>query len=89
MKKVIISLTIIVFIILAGWILKDITTLTSNASEDNGDRFVVIENKNYLYQIVYDRETKVQYAISRGSYNQGTFYLLVDADGKPLLYKGE
>jgi hypothetical protein len=88
MKKVIISLIIIVLIILVGWILKDITTPTSSASEDDGDRFIVIENKS-IYQIVYDRETKVQYAISRGDYNQGTFTLLVDADGKPLLYEGE
>lgn len=88
MKKVIISLIIIVLIILVGWILKDITIPTSSASEDNGSRFIVIEYKN-IYQIVYDRETKVQYAISRGGYNQGTFTLLVDADGKPLLYEGE
>ena len=32
MKKVIISLIIIVLIILVGWILKDITTPTSSAS---------------------------------------------------------
>jgi len=89
MKKVKISLIIIVLIILAGWILKDITIPTNNeGNTNNGSRFIVIED-NYIYQIVYDRETKVQYAISRGSYNQGTFYLLVNADGKPLLYKEE
>ena len=29
------------------------------------------------------------YAVSLGYYNCGTFTLLVDADGKPLIYKGE
>lgn len=90
MKKAIISLIVIVLIILAGLILKDITIPTSNAvSTDNGERFVVIEKRDWLYYVVYDKETKVQYTISIGSYNQGTFTLLVDKDGKPLLYKGE
>ena len=37
--------------------------------------------KEINLEIVYDRETKVQYAISRGSYNQEIFSFLVDADG--------
>ena len=45
---------------------------------------------NYCWEIVADRETGVMYAVSRGGYNQGTFTLLVDADGKPLIRdKGE
>ena len=43
-----------------------------------------------IWEIVADRETGVMYAVSRGMYNQGTFTLLVDADGKPLIWdKGE
>ena len=43
-----------------------------------------------VWEIVADRETGVMYAVSRGIYNQGTFTLLVDADGKPLIWdKGE
>lgn len=43
-----------------------------------------------VWEIVADRETGVMYAVSRGTYNQGTFTLLVDADGKPLIWdKGE
>ena len=52
-------------------------------------RFVVVE-KNYSWQVVYDKETMVMYAVSDGGsgYNYGNFTLLVDADGKPLLWKG-
>lgn len=43
-----------------------------------------------VWEIVADRETGVMYAVSRGMYNQGEFTLLVDADGKPLIWdKGE
>lgn len=41
------------------------------------------------WEIVADRETGVMYAVSRGMYNQGTFTLLVDADGKPLIWDSE
>lgn len=49
-------------------------------------RFQVIE-KTYAWRIVADRETKVMYAVSNGGYNTGTFTLLVDAEGKPLLWE--
>lgn len=49
-------------------------------------RFVQID-KNGWFIIVYDRTTKVQYAVSDGYYNMGTITCLVDAEGKPLLYK--
>ena len=39
------------------------------------------------YCIVYDKYTKVMYAVSNGGYNSGNFTLLVTADGKPLLYE--
>lgn len=39
--------------------------------------------------IVYDSRTGVQYWRSEGAYNCGTLTVLIDADGKPLIYKGE
>ena len=50
-------------------------------------RFVQVESAS-VWQIVADRETGVMYAVSGGMYNLGTFTLLIDADGKPLLWKG-
>jgi hypothetical protein len=35
------------------------------------------------------KDTKVMYAVSIGSHNGGTFTLLVDADGKPMIHEGE
>ena len=56
--------------------------------EKEVSRFVVIET-TMQWEVVADKETGVMYAVSCGVYNNGTFTLLVDADGKPLIYKGE
>jgi hypothetical protein len=36
--------------------------------------------------VVYHKETKVMYAVSNGDTNRGTFTVLLDSDGNPLLY---
>lgn len=57
-------------------------------TDDIPSRFMIIEQSD-LWQVVVDQETKVMYAVSAGSYNYGTFTMLVDSDGTPLLYEGE
>ena len=61
---------------------------TNNSVKADDDVFVMV-SKNFSYAVVYDRETKVMYAISDASYDQGNFTMLVNADGTPKLYKGE
>ena len=88
MKKIIISLLIIIGIVLTGWLLKDITI--SNNYAENG-RFIQIYNQSSMndgFRIYYDKETKVMYLIS-DIYKGGGITVLVDKDGKPLLYEGE
>lgn len=63
------------------------TKESHNTESVDVSRFQVIE-KTYAWRIVADRETKVMYAVSNGGYNMGTFTLLVDANGKPLLWEG-
>jgi hypothetical protein len=53
----------------------------------NVSRFMTVED-TWQWRIVADRQTGVMYAVSLGTYNIGTFTLLVDADGKPLIYDG-
>ena len=50
--------------------------------------FVIVEDA-MPWSVVYDRETKVMYVVSCGTYNRGTFTFLVNADGTPKLWKGE
>lgn len=53
----------------------------------NISRFMTVE-QTASWRIVADRETGVMYAVSLGMYNIGTFTLLVDDEGNPLIYKG-
>lgn len=79
MKKVIgiIFIMVISLMILTG--------CTSQSNTESKYRFVKIENwgDNFTF---YDRETKVQYYFLKRGYGAG-LTVLVDADGKPLLYE--
>lgn len=54
-------------------------------SEDQS-MFVVVE-ENSSFRIVYHKDTRVMYAISRGGYNCGNFTALLNPDGTPMLWK--
>lgn len=40
------------------------------------------------YKVVYNSATRVMYTVSNGRYNGGTFTLLVNEDGTPMIWKG-
>ena len=61
---------------------------TNNSVKASDDVFVMV-SANCDYDVVYDRETKIMYTISKGSYNMGNFTVLLNVDGTPKLYKGE
>ena len=56
--------------------------------DEYGDRFIPVSDEHYG-MIVYDSMTGIEYWMSTSAYNQGTLTLLVDSEGKPLIYKGE
>ena len=60
---------------------------TQQQQTSNKSMFVLIETGTD-YEVVYHKETKVMYTISQGYYNCGTFTVMLDADGKPLLWEG-
>ena len=53
----------------------------------NTSMFVEVESDTYWY-VAYHRDTKVMYTVSDGVYSRGIFTVLVDADGKPMLWEG-
>lgn len=87
MKKIIISLLIIIGIVLTGLLFKDITISNNYAGNE---RFIQIYDQFSKdgFRIYYDKKTKVMYLIS-DIYKGGGITVLVDRDGKPLLYEGE
>lgn len=59
-----------------------------NSTNLQEDMFKVIYTDNMLrYHVVYDVETNVEYMVSNGVNNRGTFTMRVDSTGKPILYK--
>ena len=63
---------------------------TSKSTMIGEQEFLIIEGHSEEigdYYIYVDKETRVQYLCSIGSYNSG-FVVLIDADGKPILYEG-
>lgn len=83
MKKVIgiILIIIISLVILTG--------CTSESSAVTEERFIYIGDGIGISDVYYDRETRVQY-LYHSHYQTGAFFtVLLDAEGKPLLYQGE
>lgn len=62
---------------------------TIQEKQDSYNTYFIRISEEYGGSIVYDSRTGVQYWRSNGAYNHGTLTMLMDADGKPLIYKEE
>lgn len=61
--------------------------ILSGCSKDTvTSMFVIVECADYWF-VVYNKDTKVMYAVSRGSDNRGNFTLLVNSDGTPMIWE--
>ena len=56
-------------------------------SKDIKSMFVVVETTMY-WRVVYDKKTKVMYAVSNYLEGSGVFTELVDENGQPRLWDG-
>lgn len=82
MKRILIIITAMIILLTTG------CAKVENKLEQEPVDVSMFERVEYtsVWEIVADRETGVMYAVSRGMYNQGTFTVLVDADGKPMIW---
>lgn len=83
MKKFVILL--FAAMMLASCTFNTVAEVENRSNEES--MFVMLENTGGWY-VVYHKDTKVMYAVSHGEHNTGVFTLMVDKEGKPLLYKG-
>lgn len=73
-------------------ILSGCSTITVEDESQYNDKdtatsmFVNVETTLY-WQVVYNKDTKVMYAVSKSSYNRGNFTLLVNPDGTPMIWE--
>lgn len=86
MKKLLITSILVCSLLLVSCDNKA-TVATPTDPNTNTSMFVQIEcTKDW--RVVYHKETKVMYVVSDGDYNHGTFTLLIDAKGNPMIYGG-
>lgn len=64
------------------------SSMSGETSKANSARFVKVIDCG-VFEVYVDTETDVMYAVSSGIYNYGTVTLLVDKEGKPLIWEGE
>ena len=83
MKKFVAILLLMLMLLLAGCS----ETIEASAERQNGARFTKVDAGNWC-EIVVDNETGVMYVVSDCLYNTGTYTLLVDAEGHPLIWEG-
>ena len=64
------------------------TEIEGKSEEATTSRFFELES-TLAWRVVADKETGVMYAVSNGGYSHGIFTLLVDENGKPLIWEGD
>ena len=67
------------------------TAVEVKTADKSTSMFVCVESTTGTtgWMIVYHKETKVMYAVSQGGYNCGTFTVLLNPDGTPMIWEGE
>lgn len=89
MKKLLITCILVVMLLLSlvGCEIATVQTESENKSNstESISMFVEVESTTY-WKVVYHKETRVMYTVNYGNYNCGTFTLLVDADGNPMIW---
>lgn len=62
------------------------STVQTVDNDKKSSMFIEVERAS-TWKVVYHKDTKVMYTVSCGSSNYGTFTLLVNPDGTPMLYE--
>lgn len=87
-KLIFLSLLTMIFLSMTGCDgnLSD-KTVTAIETYDTGESMFVGVEVTRPWLIVYHKETKVMYAVSRVSSGAGHFTLLVNPDGSPMIWE--
>lgn len=81
MKKIILVVVLVFLVVMLSGCAQTVT----GTKPEHVSRFVQVE-RGSVYSVVYDKETKVMYAVSYYGDGSGVFTLLVNADGSPKLW---
>lgn len=85
MIKKIICFSLVVLLLFTFVGCSDMDTIEDASLKESSSMFAVIEHNThsgYNFSVVYHKDTKVMYTLD----NYNHFTVMVDAEGKPLLY---
>lgn len=90
-KRIVAGLAAFLIIVSIMLMFAGCSSIRAEATEvddtDDGNTFILV-NADYYCWVVYHKDTKVMYAVSRAPNNIGTYTLLVNADGTPMIWEG-
>ena len=90
-KRIVAGLAAFLIIVSIMLMFAGCSSIRAEATEvddtDDGNTFILV-NADYYCWVVYHKVTKVMYAVSRAPNNIGTYTLLVNADGTPMIWEG-
>ena len=90
-KRIVAGLAAFLIIVSIILMFAGCASIKSEAKEvddtDDGNTFILVDADYYCW-VVYHKDTKVMYAVSRSPNNIGTYTLLVNADGTPMIWEG-
>ena len=88
MKKILLAIILILCLALCscGPVMQTHEQVSGNSDEMHSMFILLEKNDGIGYLIVYHKDTKVMYAISCGYYNKGTFTVMLNPDGTPMIY---
>ena len=79
----------VIFTAICMWITLYTPTSKIIPIETTSPYVLVYTDTYFNCEIVYDKDTKVMYSISNGTYNRGTPTVLLNADGTPKIWEGD
>ena len=87
LKRIVAGLAAFLIVALTVLMFAGCASTRAEAKEvDDGNTFILVDADYYCW-IVYHKDTKVMYAVSRSGYNAGTYTVLVNADGTPMIWE--
>ena len=81
-----IALAVLIFAMMSVCLFGCGQKVTKENNVDQESMFAIVED-TWTWRIVRHKETNVMYAVSFSSYNCGTFTLLVNPDGTPMVWE--
>ena len=88
MKKILCLLVTVVMLSLVCVGCSSAEDVARDTAEESTSSFVVVEDDHiygYNYKIVYHKDTKVMYAVSR----ENAFEVMLNPNGSPMIWEGE